>query len=357
MPFGVPEYRITVDDIQPDTLPALGVVTVTGRVTDHDGYTLADFSGPADFLVADAFRERRYKASDDVSIDYALPGGTIYHGTTAVVDGEFSFSFIVPKDISYGDSTAKITGYASSGMHDAGGGIGGLVLGGTAPGVADTVGPALELLLGDQVVTSGMALTPESVITVSIGDTSGVNLTGEPGHSITIVFNDDPAQALDITSTFTYDAGSYRRGNAWFELPAGPAEGPITITVKAWDNANNSSQLSVIVEIAESSQFQVLELLNYPNPFAQETVFYFRTNGVVQQAEIEIYTVGGKLIKSLKNAEDGRTIWDGTDNWGQRVANGVYLARLAARGGPVEASGLQADNTISEKIQKIVVWR
>jgi hypothetical protein len=357
MRFGAPEYRIVIDDVHPDTLPALGVVTVNGRITGDDGTTVNDFTGTADFLVSDALRERRYQVSEDIGVDYTLPGGTIFHGTIPVNAGEFSFGFIVPKDISYGDSTAGITGYAYTDDRDAGGGIGGLHLGGTAPGVIDTTGPTIEMRVGDQDFVSGMALAPESVVTLLIGDTSGVNLTGEPGHTITVTFDGDPAGAIDITQTFTYNPGDFRRGSASFAIPGDRPEGPITVTAKVWDNANNSAQLTVEAAIAEETEFRVLELLNYPNPFDRETVFYFRTNGVPNEAKIEIFTVGGKLIKSLHNAGDGRTVWDGTDDLGQRVANGVYLARLAVSGSTIEATASQADNTISEKIQKVVVWR
>ncbi len=357
MPFGAPRHRIVIDEVQPDTLPALGVVTVTGHIVDINDVTVTDFSGEAEFLVSDAFRERRYQINANASINYKLPGGTIYHGTTPVSGGAFSFGFIVPKDITYGDSTAKITGYAVSGNLDAGGGIGGLHLGGTAPGVIDTTGPVLELRAGEQLLTEGMVLASGSLVTLVIGDTSGVNLTGEPGHAITVTFDDDRASITDITKTFTYDAGDYRHGNARFTLPTGRGEGPINITVKAWDNANNSAQLSVVVSIGAEMEFRILELLNYPNPFERQTAFYFRTNGVSARAVIEVFTVSGKLIKTIANVVDGETAWDGTDDLGQKVANGVYLAKLTVEGSIVESGTFQADNTISEKIQKVVVWR
>lgn len=357
MPFGAPRYRIVIDEVHPDTLPALGVVTVTGRITDNAGATLTDFSGEAEFLVSDAVRERRHQLTSEATVDYKLPGGTIYHGTTQVSGGEFSFGFIVPKDITYGDSTAKITGYAVSGDRDAGGGVGGLSLRGTAPGVIDTTGPVIALRAAEQVLTDGMVLPEGSLLTLVIGDTSGVNLTGEPGHAITVAFDDDNASIIDITKTFTYDAGDYRHGSAWFTLPTNGSEGPLRVTVKAWDNANNSTRLSVNLTVGVETEFRILELLNYPNPFEKQTAFYFRTNGIPVRALIEIFTVGGKLIKTIDNAVDGETVWDGTDDLGQKVANGVYLARLTVRGSTIETPGLRADNTISEKIQKVVVWR
>jgi len=359
MRFGIPRHQIVIDVVEPDTLPALGVVTVTGRVTDAGGETLTDFFGPAEFLVRDAFRDRRYVAQTEpfVRIDYKLPGGTIYRGTTPVAAGEFLFSFIVPKDITYGGSTAKIIGYAVSDALDAGGGIDRLNLGGTVPGLTDTTGPAIELRVAAQPLSAGMLLLPETEVTAFIEDTSGVNLTGEPGHAITVTFADDRANIADITGTFAYDPGDFRRGTARFALPADRREGPLTITVKAWDNANNSSQVTTEITLGTEAGFRVFEFLNYPNPFRARTTFYFRTNGVPARAAIQIYTVGGRLIKTIDPVVDGLTVWDGTDELGQKVANGVYLTKLTVEGYTIESSDSQADNTIAEKVQKVVLWR
>jgi len=359
MRLGIPHHRIVFDDIHPDTMPALGEVTVTGRIVSGDSQaTLTDFDGTAEFLVSDAFRNRRYQASAQplVEIEYDLPGGTIFRGGVPVTGGEFTFGFIVPKDISYGGSTAKIVGYAHSEAIDAGGGIGDLSLGGTAPSLSDSVGPVIELLIDDRPLSAGMSLGPESEITAVFQDTSGINLTGEPGHAITVMFDEDRAGIQDITPSFAYDAGNYRRGRAGFNLPADLDQGPMTLTVKAWDNANNSAQTTVDVIIGSVEDFRILEFMNYPNPFAGQTTFYFRTNGVAARASIEVFTVAGRRIRTLDQVLDGQTIWDGTDEVGDKVANGVYLTKLKVLGQVVEAAGSEADK-IAERVQKVVLWR
>jgi len=359
MPLGIPQHQIVFDDIHPDTLPALGEVTVTGRIVSSDGQaTLTTFDGTAEFLVSDAFRKRRYQASAQplVEIKYDLPGGTIFRGTTQVTGGEFTFGFIVPKDISYGGSTAKIVGYAHSEATDAGGGIGDLSLGGTAPSISDSIGPVIELWVDDQPLSAGMSLAPKSEIAVVFHDTSGINLTGEPGHAITVMFDEDRAGIQDITPSFAYDAGNYRRGRGRFNLPAGLNEGPLALTIKAWDNANNSAQATVDVNIGAIEDFRILEFMNYPNPFAGQTTFYFRTNGVPARASIEVFTVAGRRIRTLEQVTDGQTVWDGTDELGDKVANGVYLTKLKVMGQAVETAGSEADK-IAEKVQKVVLWR
>jgi hypothetical protein len=359
MRLGIPHHRVVIDEIQPDTLPALGVVTVSGHLeSGADQTILTEFNGSAEFLVSDALRQRRYQASVNpfVQIEYKLPGGTIFRGETPVVNGEFSFSFIVPKDISYGGTSAKIVGYAYSGATDAGGGVDHISLGGTAPALTDSTGPAIEMLVGDQPLDDGMTLQPGVEIIAALSDTSGINLTGEPGHAITVTFDDRESEKLEVTESFAYDQGDFRRGRVLFSVPADQGDGPLSITVKAWDNANNSAQATASVNVGSAEDFRILEFLNYPNPFTGQTTFYFRTNGVPTKASIEVFTVAGRRIRTFDWAADGQTIWDGTDEVGDRVANGVYLTKLKVFGRAVEAVGSGADK-IAERVQKVVLWR
>ena len=78
-----------------------------------------------------------------------------------------------------------------------------------------------------------------------------------------------------------------------------------------------------------------VSLMSYPNPFSEETVILYelstRTN-----AAIEIYDIVGRLVRTLANetvaAGRQEIKWDGRDETGSRVVNGVYLVRLQAAG-------------------------
>jgi hypothetical protein len=84
---------------------------------------------------------------------------------------------------------------------------------------------------------------------------------------------------------------------------------------------------------------QLSELYNYPNPFSTSTSFVFTINGSVipSQLKIEIMTLTGKVVREITKQElgelrIGRNItsfkWDGTDQFGDRLANGIYLYRV-----------------------------
>ncbi len=83
----------------------------------------------------------------------------------------------------------------------------------------------------------------------------------------------------------------------------------------------------------------ITNLFNYPNPFTTSTAFAFTVTGSVlpQNIRIQILTITGKIVREITSAElgplhIGRNItdfkWDGTDQYGQKLGNGVYLYRV-----------------------------
>lgn len=78
------------------------------------------------------------------------------------------------------------------------------------------------------------------------------------------------------------------------------------------------------------------EVANHPNPFGSATNFIYTIDNEADVAEvtISIYTVGGRLIRLLEgttNINYNHVLWDGTDEQGDQVANGVYLYVIDVR--------------------------
>jgi Peptidase family C25/CARDB len=83
----------------------------------------------------------------------------------------------------------------------------------------------------------------------------------------------------------------------------------------------------------------ISNMLNYPNPFTTSTAFVFTITGseVPQNIKIQVMTITGKIVREITKQElgslhIGRNItefkWDGTDQYGQKLANGIYLYRV-----------------------------
>jgi hypothetical protein len=114
-----------------------------------------------------------------------------------------------------------------------------------------------------------------------------------------------------------------------------------------YKNGLDSLKYSIFV----SNEFFVKDFYNFPNPMNSETIFMFSLAGnSVFDCKIKIYTVSGKLIKTLYapvNIGFNRVRWDGRDDDGDAVANGVYLFKLIVEG----------DGKKETPIQKLVVLK
>jgi hypothetical protein len=107
--------------------------------------------------------------------------------------------------------------------------------------------------------------------------------------------------------------------------------------VSARDSENKAHSIDTEVRAGTPDQLDVPKVSflenSYPNPFNPQTTLAY---GVAIQGPvtIKVYSVDGRLVKTLLNEVRGpgsyKVIWDGTDNRGQRVASGMYMARLQA---------------------------
>ena len=126
--------------------------------------------------------------------------------------------------------------------------------------------------------------------------------------------------------------------------------------VKAWDVNNNSSEQRLTFTVQEAAIPKVKRLYNYPNPFSTSTEFMLEHNQSceIMDVQIQIYTVGGRLVKTLLSqvSTQGFTTrglnWDGRDDYGDLLANGVYIYRLQY----LNSEGKKAEGT-----QKLVILR
>ncbi len=73
---------------------------------------------------------------------------------------------------------------------------------------------------------------------------------------------------------------------------------------------------------------------NYPNPFNPETTISFDINKS-QHVKLEIYNVRGQKVKTLCNdnlqAGNHKYIWNGRDQNNNKVASGVYFAKMTSK--------------------------
>jgi hypothetical protein len=143
------------------------------------------------------------------------------------------------------------------------------------------------------------------------------------------------------TPELTFIPGSLPLNKARLEWkPNFPQDGKYDLIVKAKDRTNNASgsiQYSISFEVINKST--ITNILNYPNPFSTKTHFVFTLTGseIPDNFRIQIMTITGKVVKDIRRDElgpirIGRNIteytWDGRDEFGDQLANGIYLYRV-----------------------------
>ncbi|MBI4552374.1 MAG: type IX secretion system sortase PorU [Candidatus Latescibacteria bacterium] len=332
MALGAPAHAIRFTPDSTDTLRVLQTAAVHGEVI-RDGATDTGFTGTAFVQTLDSARDVTYITAEGGRIVYQLPGSSVFRGSVAVERGTFAASFIVPRDITYGGDRGRVSVYAWDGQTDGSGAIDFLPLRGSSQAVRDSTGPAIEVSVDGRPFVSDDFVSSTPALTIVLFDESGINITGEVGHQITVQTDGDARTRRDVTGLFVYETGNYQRGSLTARLPL-LTPGTHTVTIKAWDNVNNPSAVTLVLSVVADTDLRITNAMNYPNPFTDKTTLTFE---LTQDADVtvRVYTVAGTLIQTLDGITGHQGFnqidWDGLDRDGDRLANGTYLYRVTAR--------------------------
>lgn len=341
-----------------DTISALSKVTITGEIRDN-GQKLTGFNGVIYPTIFDKATIVQTLGNDAASPQrtFAARKNILYKGKVSVINGDFTFTFIVPKDIAYNYGTGRLSFYAQNGTDDASGYYDSLVIGGISQNLAsDNTGPEIKLYLNDEKFIFGGITNEHPKIYALLNDSNGVNTVGNGiGHDITATLDNKQENILVLNDYYESDLNSYQKGKLLYNLE-GLSEGRHSLKLKVWDIYNNSSEAYTEFVVAPSAEIALTHVLNYPNPFTTHTSFFFEHNQACNDldVQIQVYTVSGKLIKTINDHivcegyRSDKIDWDGKDDFGDRIGRGVYVYRLKVR---------TTDGNMAEKFEKLVVLR
>jgi len=342
-----------------DTIKALQKVTVTGSVVDEGGSVITSFNGIIRPTVFDKPTKVKTLVTDPDSkpFTFELLLAILYKGKAKVTDGEFSFTFIVPKDISYNYGYGKISYYADNTLTDASGYYEKILIGGFDSNIPpDVHGPEIQIYMNDENFAFGGITDENPILLAFVSDSSGVNTVGTGiGHDIVTTLDSDNDKSVIINDYYESDIDSYTTGVIRYPFSSIP-NGSHSLKLKVWDVHNNSSESYTEFVVAESAELAIDHVLNYPNPFTTSTAFYFDHNqpNTMLEVLVQIYTVSGRLIKTIDEfvITDGYRsepiYWDGLDDFGDRIGRGVYIYKIRVR---------SYDGSYAEKLEKLVILR
>lgn len=335
------------------------------RLVQVHGTVGGGFNGTALVTAFDSDSLKTYNSPLGMSTQYRLPGNPIFTGPVKVTNGQFSASFFVPTGLRSGKS-GRVSAYVWNDQVDGHGALDSIPVRGFDDTTArdDGKGPNITLYANGKQLLNGDRVAPSFTLVGVLEDDHGINLSNQQPlpYQLRLVINNDRLNAHYIANDFAYDLGSYTKGS--FSAPVtlyAPSEGDstYTLTIEAADNFLNRSSDSVRVVVGSSLSLAVTNLVNYPNPFKNDTQFTFELTQAAE-AEIKIYTVAGRLIRTLRPgllpAGYNQVYWDGRDADGDRLANGVYLYKISAQAANPGASGTTSEISAKE-YGKLVVMR
>jgi len=205
----------------------------------------------------------------------------------------------------------------------------------------DKQGPHVDVYLDDYSFRSGDPTSPRPKLIVEVRDESGVLTArslepigqGEQTFLPLYMRVDNDAAPTDLTLYYKPKYNDYRAGSIEKDLTLG--QGTHTLTISAYDNLGNRTDKAVTCVV--SGALGLTAVMNCPNPFPDDTYFTFAATSDIDALAIKVYTATGRLIKKIETggfpAGFTRIYWDGRDNAGDAIANGVYFYTITARTG------------------------
>ncbi|WP_035559251.1 type IX secretion system sortase PorU [Hymenobacter sp. IS2118] len=342
--------QVTKDSTEPaDTLRALARVQVHGRVLNN-GVANQAFTGRAQVTIYDkpttvmTLGNEVANSPADAPRPVVIQENVIYAGQAEVRNGAFNLTFVVPKDINYNLGIGKISLYAFDGTNrvDAHG-YQMKPVGGSASNVEpDSIPPVISLFMDSESFAFGGLTGQNTTLLATLTDDNGINATGAGiGHDITAVLDNDPNKLVVLNDSYVSSVGDFRSGkvnNPFKDLTPGPH----SLRLKAWDTYNNSAERTIEFIVANDEKLALTHVLNYPNPFANSTTFFFEHNQAGGQpdnleVQVQIFTVAGHLVRTLTatvpstEAQQRSITWNGRDEYNDQLARGVYVYRLSVR--------------------------
>nr|WP_210466037.1 C25 family cysteine peptidase [Rufibacter roseolus] len=234
--------------------------------------------------------------------------------------------------------------------------------------------PVLDVVFDGVRILDGDIVSPSPLISMVLKDNSRkIPITNPASMKVYLKKEDGDFEEIEVSTNPNirwYPADDKNDFRVEYH-PEKLADGKYTLEVQGFDALGQragNERYSVNFEVVNASS--VTNFYPYPNPFSSKTRFVFTLTGstVPDKMKIQIMTVTGKVIREVQKEELGpikignnvsEFAWDGTDEYGERLANGVYLYRVVMDNGPEEMKHryTEGDKAFKKGYGKIYILR
>ena len=342
-----PKQTINIDSLNGavisdmDTLSALQELVFSGSVRSANQTVDNTFNGELEISILDKTNTKQTLGNlGENPFNYKVRDNTLFRGKASIINGVFSFTTVLPRDISYNPGSAKFTLYAhkNDSSLDAGGANIEMLIGKSSSNpIVDNQPPSIQLYLGDTNYVEGRVVNPNTLLIAKISDDFGVNLsTNQVGHSISYTLDQNKSE--DLNGFYSSVLDNYKEGWIYFNLPQ-LSHGKHTISLTAWDTSNKSSTTSLDFNVSENGEIVISELSNYPNPMQESTNFTFAHNLSGEDLEVTLQVINplGQHVYAQSRSYDSAPsviddwYWDGRNISGGKLNEGIYLYGIIIR--------------------------
>lgn len=325
-----------------DSLSAGSLTTIKGAVYKNKNlYT--GFNGLVDCIVYDVIKEKTTLVNQSSSIKAIVPTreAIIYRGKATVASGQFSLSFVLPKETSSTAGNLRIQAFAYNNIEDA---LGineqVFVKAASLNTSTDMTGPIIQAYINDTNFTNNSWVSNTATLMVRLKDSSGIQSSGNAlGHDLQLIIDNKVEQPFILNNYYIADLDTYQSGSIQFSLPD-LSLGKHQLVIKAWDLLGNLTKDTLWLIVPEKDLLKAKDLVNKPNPMSQFTQFSFDLNlqDKAIETEFSLRNLNGQqLVNRIlphKNLSNKWVMdWDGRDQSGAGIPPGFYFYTITIRSG------------------------
>lgn len=349
--MGNPVQNIVVDKINdkevdgtPIPLKAGERVKLYGHI-EQDGTPMTNFNGIVYTRLFDSKETIvcRNNARAENPFTYTDRNSLLHESQDSVRAGQFSEEFIIPVDINFSNEDGKLIFYAinEGGDTEANGYNEDIPLGGMVDNTDfDKDGPQIYAYLNEEHFQDGGTVNATPLFVAQLTDASGISSSGNGiGHDLSLCIDGRSDLTYNINEYYSHEFGDFTRGTVAYNIPH-LENGTHSLTFRAWDVLNNTSQTSLNFVVDDGLATNILRLMASQNPATTSTNFIISYDLPGSECDfmVEVFDFSGRRIwmqeETSSNSNGIHTItWNLTSGGGAKVGTGIYLYRCSIRCG------------------------
>jgi hypothetical protein len=201
---------------------------------------------------------------------------------------------------------------------------------------SDSAPPNIQISVGSQNFVDGDPISSKPNLQALIFDPNGVDVVT---RKIEVKLSRNSASFVDAKESELLVRSDVNSNNVIVNYRPELQAGRYELQIMAVDFNGNEAKEKVRFEVKDN--LQLLNVMNYPNPFKKSTKITCEVTAEMDEMVIKIYSVSGRLIRTIRESEERvgfmAVDWDGTDEKGEEVANGPYYCKVTVKKGGKDA--------------------